>query len=64
MYVCICNEVTDKQIKHATNSGVCSMKDLRNTLSVGTSCGQCASCAKSLLKEYLTPAADLKLQAI
>ena len=64
MYVCICNEVTDKQIKHATNLGICSMKDLRSSLNVGTSCGKCSSCAKGLLKEYLSLASNIELQAI
>lgn len=64
MYVCICNEVTDKEIKHATNKGACSMKDLRNTLNVGTACGQCSICAKSLLKEYLSSAASIGLRTI
>ena len=54
MYVCICNEVTDREIKHATNTGACSMKDLRNSLNVATTCGRCADCAKGLLTEYLS----------
>ena len=54
MYVCICNEVTDREIKQETSKGACSMKDLRNSLNVATSCGRCASCAKGLLKEYLS----------
>ncbi len=54
MYVCICSAVTDKDIKHATNSGACSMKDLRSSLSVGTSCGKCSGHAKGLLTEYLS----------
>ena len=61
MYVCICNEVTDREIKHATSKGACSMKDLRNSLNVATSCGRCADCAKGLLKEYLSPTATLEL---
>lgn len=59
MYVCICNAVTDKAIKLATNMGVSSMKDLRHSLNVGTECGRCSSCAKKLLKEYLSPETDM-----
>lgn len=62
MYVCICNEVTDKQIKHATSTGISSMKELRTSLSVGTSCGQCSDCAKNLLKECLSSSANLAQQ--
>ncbi|MCK5829873.1 MAG: (2Fe-2S)-binding protein [Methylococcales bacterium] len=64
MYVCICNEVTDKAIKHATDSGISSMKDLQNSLNVGTSCGRCSSCAKKLLKEYLSSTVTMELNAI
>lgn len=64
MYVCICNEVTDKQIRQATNKGVRSMKDLRKSLNVASTCGQCSSCAKSLLKEYLSTPTKLALQTI
>ncbi len=61
MYICICNKVTDKEIKNAANSGANSMKDLRNSLNVGTSCGQCSSCAKGLLKEYLSSSNNIEL---
>ncbi|NOQ64419.1 MAG: (2Fe-2S)-binding protein [Methyloprofundus sp.] len=54
MYVCICNEVTDREIKQEASKGACSMKDLRQSLKVATTCGRCASCAKGLLKEYLS----------
>ncbi len=64
MYICICNEVTDKQIKHATETGASCMRDLRKSLKVGTTCGQCSSCAKSLLKDYLSTSTELVLQAI
>lgn len=53
MYICICNEVTDKAIKQATNSGANSMCDLRDQLNLGTACGQCSMHAKGLLKELL-----------
>lgn len=64
MYICICNEVTDKQIKNAANEGASSMGDLRHSLSVGTVCGQCSSCAQGLLKEYLSSVTNIQLQAI
>lgn len=64
MYVCICNEVTDKAIKKATYSGASSMKDLRKTLNVGVTCGRCTSCAKQLLKGYLSSSGAPKQQTI
>ena len=62
MYVCICNEVTDKEIKKATSTGICSMKELRSNLNIGTSCGKCSRHAKGLLNEYLTSDTQLTLQ--
>ena len=54
MYVCICHEVTDRDIKHAANRGASSMKDLRESLNVSSSCGRCSSSVKELLKESLS----------
>lgn len=54
MYVCICNAVTDKQIKEAAEGGATSMKHLREQLNVGTCCGRCATCAKQILKDART----------
>lgn len=51
MYVCVCNAVTDKQIIKAANQGASSLRDLREQLNVGTCCGRCASCARSLLRD-------------
>lgn len=62
MYVCICNEVTDKDIKKATLTGICSMKDLRSHLNIGTSCGKCSRHAKGLLNEYIASDPQLALQ--
>jgi len=61
MYICICHQVTDREIKHAANSGACSMEDLRESLNVGITCGKCSDCAKGLLKEYLCSTSQLKL---
>lgn len=51
MYVCICNEVTDRDIKKAVGNGATSLKDLQDELNVATCCGSCAMCAKGLLNQ-------------
>lgn len=51
MYVCICRQVTDRDIRKAVENGVCRMRDLREQLGVGEQCGKCAGCAHALLKE-------------
>jgi bacterioferritin-associated ferredoxin len=53
MIVCVCNNVSERKIRQAVDSGVKSMPELRDTLGVGTCCGKCHSCAKTVLREYL-----------
>ena len=53
MYVCICNAVTDKEIRQAVRLGATTMGDLRDGLGVAANCGKCTSCAKGLLREEL-----------
>ena len=52
MYICICEEVTDKQIKSAIERGAQCIRDLRKELGIASQCGQCGRCAKALLKEH------------
>jgi bacterioferritin-associated ferredoxin len=51
MYVCICNAITDKQIRHAAASGVTSFAGLQKALGVGAGCGTCSEYAASILHE-------------
>lgn len=51
MYVCVCNAVTDRQIREACCNGACSMRQLNRELGVGNCCGRCAKCARDLLRE-------------
>ncbi len=51
MYVCVCNRVTDHQIRQAVDSGVSSMDDLSAQLKVATCCGRCRDCANRVLND-------------
>lgn len=66
MYVCVCNAVTDKQIREAVSEGACSLQDLSDQLKVATCCGRCAGCAQQLLSESRTqqysPEATIMMQ--
>ena len=53
MYVCICHDVKDSQIKTAlSSSGVSGMKGLQESLSVGTCCGCCVPMVQDLIDEH------------
>ncbi|MDJ0871533.1 MAG: (2Fe-2S)-binding protein [Gammaproteobacteria bacterium] len=61
MYVCICNAVTDRDIREAVQQGALSLKALREQLQVATCCGRCAGCARRCLHQAL---ADPQQQAL
>jgi bacterioferritin-associated ferredoxin len=50
MYVCLCNAITDREIRGAIALGARSVSDLKSTLGVATCCGRCEDCATQLLK--------------
>ena len=51
MYICLCNAITDGQIRDAAARGARSTDDLAHELGVGLGCGRCVTCAKALLCE-------------
>jgi len=57
MYVCICNAITDKQIRQAARAGVRDLWGLQAELGVATGCGSCKEMASEILAEYRDRAA-------
>jgi len=51
MYVCVCNAVTERQVKEAIDAGATTVKALSRQLGVGSQCGACVSCAKECLQK-------------
>ena len=51
MIVCICNNVSDRDIHKAVNGGVTTINGLRDELGVSACCGKCRSCAKKILND-------------
>lgn len=49
MFVCICNAVTDRQIKECVAAGATTLTDLTDQLGVANCCGCCADLASSFL---------------
>ncbi len=54
MYVCLCNGITENQIREAVTDGVRSLRELRAGLGVATCWGQCADCAQQVIHETLS----------
>ncbi|GAB6386733.1 bacterioferritin-associated ferredoxin [Stutzerimonas marianensis] len=53
MYVCLCQGVTDGQIREAIYEGCCSYRDVREATGVATQCGKCACLAKQVVRDTL-----------
>ena len=52
MYICICNAITDKQIRQAAKDGTRDLWGLQAELGVATGCGSCKEAASEILAEY------------
>ena len=51
MYVCICNAITDKQIRQAADDGVSDLWQLQKELGLASNCGKCKQVAVEILGE-------------
>jgi len=58
MYVCVCNAITDKEVRGAVALGARTLCDLQATLGVATCCRRCADCASGIVAEALASQAE------
>jgi bacterioferritin-associated ferredoxin len=64
MIVCVCNNISDREIRQAVDLGLSSMDELRSDLGVATCCGKCAAYAEEVLVAHLeTTGADTGITA-
>jgi bacterioferritin-associated ferredoxin len=56
MYVCICNAITEHQIRAAAEAGATDLWHLQSELGVASGCGTCRETAAAILGEYRTAA--------
>lgn len=52
MYVCICRQITDNQIRDLCRDGASSMTDIRAKLGVAGDCGKCSKLARTIVNEF------------
>ncbi len=59
MYVCICNGVTDHEIREVAAAGCASLAELTMRTGCGSTCGSCLDEAQRILDEVHAVALDL-----
>ncbi len=65
MYVCVCNAVTERQIRQAINEGARTTTQVRQKLDVERICGSCDGCLEDCLaKAFIFLAPDLRTAAV
>ncbi len=52
MYVCICRQVTDHQIRDVCRGGAHNFSDVQAKTGVASECGKCGKLAQTIVKEY------------
>jgi bacterioferritin-associated ferredoxin len=65
MIVCVCNNISDREIRQALDLGITSMAGLYRELGVGTCCGKCVSYAREVLhahQESATVVTELRFE--
>jgi len=53
VYVCLCNSVTDSDIRNAADAGVRTMRQLKMQTGCGNNCGKCVTMACEVLRDVL-----------
>lgn len=51
MYVCICNGITEKQVRRAAKAGVRNLWGLQSELGVASNCGSCKQAAMDIVRD-------------
>lgn len=62
MYVCICNAITEQQIRDIAKTGIRDLWTLQQELGVAAGCGTCMDSAMQVLNEC-HPVAEMAPQA-
>jgi len=51
MYICLCNGITDRDIRTHAQDAACTLADLECALRAGGGCGRCKPAAAEVLNE-------------
>ena len=59
MYICVCNAVTERQIReHLAGATDARMRDLHRELGIATCCRHCCRPARELIREHAQAVRD------
>jgi bacterioferritin-associated ferredoxin len=53
MYVCLCNRVTDRQVRAQASHGNCTLGSVHNALGIAPKCGKCLPMMRDIVREHL-----------
>jgi bacterioferritin-associated ferredoxin len=51
MYICLCNAITEREIRACAEEGACTLGDLEHRLGLGAGCGRCKHLAREVLND-------------
>ena len=61
MYICVCNAVTDSDIRKAADNGVRNMRQLSQATGCGSTCGCCRELAVETLQQAVSETREYQL---
>lgn len=53
MYVCLCNAITDRQIRECVDRGATSLCKVQAQLPVANCCGSCEDTAREVIESHV-----------
>jgi bacterioferritin-associated ferredoxin len=64
MYVCLCNNIREQDLRRAAEAGVSDVLSAYELLGVAPCCGQCLGAAESLLRAHAGDGRDQSSAAL
>ena len=64
MYVCLCNGLTERQVRAAARAKGCSVASVHRALGVRVQCGKCVPMMRDILRDLAPDSAPAGLAAL
>jgi bacterioferritin-associated ferredoxin len=58
MYICVCNGITENEVRRCVRRGATSLRELQMELGVACNCGKCAATAAAIVEEETSAPAN------